>query len=254
MLLRGRGLVQLRIRGGAVVPRAALNSMAKGGKKAAEAADGAAKKTQGASTAQQRQERGQKGHAGENAGAGNAALGMQHWSGYLQASMGPKSAGWAAQRRQCGLPAPAGAWRAAPHFRSPQTPLAALPASAWLPVHRHHVQQTTSTPASVAPAQVLALDVDHTSPSLLLFLDKERYLFNAGEGIQRLFREHRKKITEVRSPYRSCRGPAVSERAGSPRRHVSVVPPRLAPPVAPTQIDAYFVTRISTATLGGLPG
>ncbi|PNH04248.1 hypothetical protein TSOC_009630 [Tetrabaena socialis] len=46
--------------------------------------------------------------------------------------------------------------------------------------------------------QVLPLDIDHTSPSVLLFFDKERYLFNAGEGIQRLFREHKLKIKQAR--------------------------------------------------------
>lgn len=45
--------------------------------------------------------------------------------------------------------------------------------------------------------QVLALDIDHTTPSVLLFFNKERYLFNAGEGIQRLFREHKLKIKQV---------------------------------------------------------
>ncbi|EFJ44962.1 hypothetical protein VOLCADRAFT_118548, partial [Volvox carteri f. nagariensis] len=62
---------------------------------------------------------------------------------------------------------------------------------------------------------VLALDINHTSPSVLLFFNNERYLFNAGEGIQRLFREHKIKIS---------------------------------------QINAYFITRITTETLGGLPG
>lgn len=41
------------------------------------------------------------------------------------------------------------------------------------------------------------MDIEHTSPAVLLFFDKERYLFNAGEGIQRLFREHRLKIRQV---------------------------------------------------------
>ncbi|GIL65868.1 hypothetical protein Vafri_19515 [Volvox africanus] len=63
--------------------------------------------------------------------------------------------------------------------------------------------------------QVLALDIDHTSPSVLLFFNNERYLFNAGEGIQRLFREHKIKIN---------------------------------------QINSYFITRVSTETLGGMPG
>ena len=47
-------------------------------------------------------------------------------------------------------------------------------------------------------AQVLATDVDHSSPSLLLFLDKEgRMLFNAGEGLQRMFRENKTKMQKV---------------------------------------------------------
>eukprot|EP00198_Chlamydomonas_reinhardtii_P000339 XP_001689674.1 RNase Z-like protein [Chlamydomonas reinhardtii] len=63
--------------------------------------------------------------------------------------------------------------------------------------------------------QVLPMDIEHTSPAVLLFFDKERYLFNAGEGIQRLFREHRLKIR---------------------------------------QVNAYFITRVSTETMSGLAG
>jgi hypothetical protein len=48
--------------------------------------------------------------------------------------------------------------------------------------------------------QVLSTDIDHNSPSLLLFLDKEgRLLFNAGEGLQRLFRESKLRMQKVRS-------------------------------------------------------
>ena len=47
-------------------------------------------------------------------------------------------------------------------------------------------------------AQVLATDMDHISPSLMLFLDKEgRMLFNAGEGLQRMFRENKIKMQKV---------------------------------------------------------
>lgn len=47
--------------------------------------------------------------------------------------------------------------------------------------------------------QVLATDVDHSGPSLMLFNDKEgRILFNAGEGLQRLFRESKTKMQKVR--------------------------------------------------------
>lgn len=47
-------------------------------------------------------------------------------------------------------------------------------------------------------SQVLATDVDHNSPSLMLFLDKEgRMLFNAGEGLQRMFRENKIKMQKV---------------------------------------------------------
>lgn len=46
--------------------------------------------------------------------------------------------------------------------------------------------------------QVLATDIDHNSPSLLLFLGREgRMLFNAGEGLQRLFRESKVKMQKV---------------------------------------------------------
>jgi len=45
--------------------------------------------------------------------------------------------------------------------------------------------------------QVLNVDNSTASPSVLLFTDKERYLFNAGEGIQRHFLEYRLKINKV---------------------------------------------------------
>ncbi|KAL6762208.1 hypothetical protein V8C86DRAFT_2522363 [Haematococcus lacustris] len=53
--------------------------------------------------------------------------------------------------------------------------------------------------------QVLATDVDHNSPSLLLFLDKEgRYLFNAGEGLQRMFRENKLRMQKAHACMHTC--------------------------------------------------
>ena len=40
-------------------------------------------------------------------------------------------------------------------------------------------------------------DVDHNSPSLLLVFDKARFMFNAGEGLQRLMREKKIKMSKV---------------------------------------------------------
>ena len=59
-----------------------------------------------------------------------------------------------------------------------------------------------STPRTTGPTplpQVLASDVEGHSPSLMLFIDKEgRYLFNAGEGLQRIMRERKLKMQKVR--------------------------------------------------------
>lgn len=41
------------------------------------------------------------------------------------------------------------------------------------------------------------MDNSTASPSVLLFFDKQRYLFNAGEGIQRHLIEYRKKMQKV---------------------------------------------------------
>ncbi|XP_027769092.1 tRNAse Z TRZ4, mitochondrial-like isoform X2 [Solanum pennellii] len=59
------------------------------------------------------------------------------------------------------------------------------------------------------------MDTQDTSPSVLLFLDKWRFLFNAGEGLQRFLTEH--KITL-------------------------------------SQIDHIFLSRVCSETVGGLPG
>jgi ribonuclease BN (tRNA processing enzyme) len=64
-------------------------------------------------------------------------------------------------------------------------------------------------------AQVLNVDNSTASPSVLLVLDNKRYLFNAGEGIQRHFIEYKQKMR---------------------------------------QITSVMATRVSTDTLAGLPG
>lgn len=46
---------------------------------------------------------------------------------------------------------------------------------------------------------MLASDVEHNSPSLMLMVDKAgRYMFNAGEGLQRLMREKKVRMNKVR--------------------------------------------------------
>ncbi|WIA31761.1 hypothetical protein OEZ86_002633 [Tetradesmus obliquus] len=63
--------------------------------------------------------------------------------------------------------------------------------------------------------QVFNVDNSTASPSVLLVLDSKRYLFNAGEGIQRHFIEYKQKMR---------------------------------------QITSVLATRVSTDTLAGLPG
>lgn len=45
--------------------------------------------------------------------------------------------------------------------------------------------------------QVLNVDNATAAPSVLLFFDNNRYLFNAGEGIQRHFIEHKQRMKKV---------------------------------------------------------
>ena len=62
---------------------------------------------------------------------------------------------------------------------------------------------------------MLRTDSHHVSPSVLLFFDHERYLFNAGEGLQRHLTSHK---------------------------------------VSMTKIEQVLATRVCTSTLSGLPG
>ncbi|XP_010487479.1 PREDICTED: zinc phosphodiesterase ELAC protein 2-like isoform X2 [Camelina sativa] len=57
--------------------------------------------------------------------------------------------------------------------------------------------------------------VQDTSPSVLLFFDKQRFIFNAGEGLQRFCTEHKIKLSKV---------------------------------------DHIFLSRVCSETAGGLPG
>ncbi|XP_077209963.1 tRNase Z TRZ3, mitochondrial-like isoform X2 [Tasmannia lanceolata] len=59
------------------------------------------------------------------------------------------------------------------------------------------------------------MDTQDTSPSVLLFFDKQRFIFNAGEGLQRFCTEHKIKLSKI---------------------------------------DHMFLTRVCSETAGGLPG
>ncbi|XP_021862861.2 tRNase Z TRZ3, mitochondrial [Spinacia oleracea] len=59
------------------------------------------------------------------------------------------------------------------------------------------------------------MDTQDTSPSVLLFFDKQRFIFNAGEGLQRYCTEHRIKLSKI---------------------------------------DHIFLSRVCSETAGGLPG
>ncbi|KAF0917529.1 hypothetical protein E2562_020907 [Oryza meyeriana var. granulata] len=59
------------------------------------------------------------------------------------------------------------------------------------------------------------MDTQDTSPSILLFFDKQRFIFNAGEGLQRFCTEHKIKLSKI---------------------------------------DHIFFTRVCSETAGGLPG
>ena len=63
--------------------------------------------------------------------------------------------------------------------------------------------------------QVVAVAGGDSSPALLVTTESHRYLFNAGEGLQRFCMEHRVRLSRV---------------------------------------DGIFVTRVCNETMGGLPG
>ncbi|MED6204816.1 tRNAse Z trz4, mitochondrial [Stylosanthes scabra] len=59
------------------------------------------------------------------------------------------------------------------------------------------------------------MDTQDTSPSVLLFFDKQRFIFNAGEGLQRFCTEHKIRLSKI---------------------------------------DHIFLSRVCSETAGGLPG
>lgn len=71
--------------------------------------------------------------------------------------------------------------------------------------------------STISFVQILGtgMDTGDTSPCVLLFFDQRRFIFNAGEGLQRFCIEHRVKLSKI--------------------NHV-------------------FLTRVSSETAGGLPG
>ncbi|KAL1212426.1 tRNase Z TRZ3 [Cardamine amara subsp. amara] len=70
---------------------------------------------------------------------------------------------------------------------------------------------------TIAYAQILGtgMDTQDTSSSVLLFFDKQRFIFNAGEGLQRFCTEHKIKLSKI---------------------------------------DHIFLSRVCSETAGGLPG
>lgn len=63
--------------------------------------------------------------------------------------------------------------------------------------------------------QILGTESLETTPSLMLFFDSKRYLFNCGEGLQRLSTEHHIRLS---------------------------------------RINTIFLTRLNWEDVGGLPG
>ncbi|KAL3511761.1 hypothetical protein ACH5RR_024478 [Cinchona calisaya] len=70
---------------------------------------------------------------------------------------------------------------------------------------------------TISYVQILGtgMDTHDTSPSVLLFFDKQRFIFNAGEGLQRFCTEHKIKLSKI---------------------------------------DHIFLSRVCSETAGGLPG
>ncbi|KAG2305966.1 hypothetical protein Bca4012_084806 [Brassica carinata] len=77
--------------------------------------------------------------------------------------------------------------------------------------------RTLNPTNTIAYVQILGtgMDTQDTSPSVLLFFDKQRFIFNAGEGLQRFCTEHKIKLSKV---------------------------------------DHIFLSRVCSETAGGLPG
>ncbi|KAL8139464.1 hypothetical protein V2J09_005485 [Rumex salicifolius] len=80
---------------------------------------------------------------------------------------------------------------------------------------RHLNNAAKITTASYVQIMGTGLDTQDTSPSILLFFDNQRIVFNAGEGLQRFCVEHKIKLSKI---------------------------------------DHIFLSRVCSETAGGLPG
>ncbi|XP_041015141.1 tRNase Z TRZ3, mitochondrial [Juglans microcarpa x Juglans regia] len=86
------------------------------------------------------------------------------------------------------------------------------------PLKTLQLKVRTLNPANtISYVQILGtgMDTQDTSPSVLLFFDKQRFIFNAGEGLQRFCTEHKIKLSKI---------------------------------------DHIFLSRVCSETAGGLPG
>lgn len=112
-----------------------------------------------------------------------------------------------------------------------------------------------ATPCLRAPAVLQVLNVDNATaaPSVLLQLERQRYLFNAGEGIQRHFIEHKMKLKKVpHAPLLPL--PQMAPAPPPLPRTVPLTCPNASLCTRHPQVSCVLATRVSTDTLAGLPG
>lgn len=122
----------------------------------------------------------------------------------------------------------------------------------------------TASPAHTPrgrPPQVLNCDNATAAPSVLLAFDSERFLFNCGEGFQRLALESKVAPAQQRGAQcaQAARQPAPPPLPAGPRPHALPIaaphPPLRPPPqVRIARIKSVLATRACTDTLAGLPG
>ncbi|KAK8527370.1 hypothetical protein V6N13_085203 [Hibiscus sabdariffa] len=80
---------------------------------------------------------------------------------------------------------------------------------------KHHTANSTSSTTAYIQILGIGMDTHDTMPSILLFFDKQRFIFNAGEGLQRFCTEHKIKLSKI---------------------------------------DHIFLSRVCSESIGGLPG
>ncbi|GMJ05211.1 tRNAse Z4 [Hibiscus trionum] len=62
---------------------------------------------------------------------------------------------------------------------------------------KHHNANSTSSTTAFIQILGIGMDTHDTVPSILLFFDKQRFIFNAGEGLQRFCTEHKIKLSKI---------------------------------------------------------